>query len=172
MRRFNTLKSETKFLYDFKVTDIKGNDIDMASLKGKVVLVVNVASKCGFTANNYAQLKGFDEKYYEKGLRILMFPCNQFGRQEPGDNETVCHYIGGISERFIVTEKVDVNGTNAHPLFKWLQDNCPGFLFNAIKWNFTKFLINRKGKPIKRYAPNEEPKTFESDVEALLNSQE
>ena len=142
------------------MTDIKGKELDLASLKGYVVLIVNVASKCGFTANNYAQLKEFDAKYYEKGLRILLFPCNQFG-----------NYIGGISERFIVTEKVDVNGSNAHPVFKWLQDTCTGFLFNAIKWNFTKFLINRQGEPIKRYAPNEEPKTFESDVESLLNSQ-
>lgn len=143
--------------------------MDLAALKGHVVLVVNVASKCGFTANNYAQLKEFDAKYYEKGLRILLFPCNQFGNQEPGDNESVCHYIGGISERFLVAEKVDVNGSGAHPIFKWLQDSCPGFLFNAIKWNFTKFLINRQGEPVKRYAPNEEPKTFEADIESLLN---
>ena len=143
----------------------------MASLKGKVVLIANVATKCGFTANNYAQLKEFDEKYYEKGLRILLFPCNQFGGQEPGDNQTVCQYIGGISERFIVTEKVDVNGSKAHPVFKWLQETCPGFLFNAIKWNFTKFLINRQGEAVKRYAPNEDPKTFETTVEELLNAQ-
>lgn len=145
--------------------------MDLAALKGHVVLVVNVASKCGFTANNYAQLKEFDSKYYEKGLRILLFPCNQFGKQEPGDNETVCHYIGGISERFLVTEKVDVNGSGAHPIFKWLQDTCPGFLFNAIKWNFTKFLINSQGEPVKRYAPNEEPMSFKSDIEFLLNCQ-
>lgn len=109
-----------------------------SDFRGKVVLVVNVATKCGFTAANYAQLKEFDEKYYERGLRILLFPCNQFGKQESGDNETVCHFIGGVSKRFFVTEKVDVNGSNANPVFKWLQDECPGFLFNAIKWNFTK----------------------------------
>lgn len=141
----------------------------MNALKGKVVLVVNVASKCGFTAKNYEQLKEFDEKYYDKGLRILLFPCNQFGRQEPGDNESVCHFIGGISGRFIVTQKIDVNGSNAHPIFQWLQESCPGFLFNAIKWNFTKFLINRNGEPVKRFAPNDEPKSFESEVEKLIN---
>lgn len=158
-----------KTLYDFKVTDIKGNELNLASLKGNVVLVANVATKCGFTANNYAQLKEFDEKYYEKGLRILLFPCNQFGGQEPGDNQTVCHYIGGISEHFLVTEKVDVNGSNTNPVFAWLKEACPGFLVNSIKWNFTKFLINRQGEPIKRFAPNEDPKSFESDVESLLN---
>ena len=158
-----------KTLYDFKVTDIKGNELNLASLKGNVVLVANVATKCGFTANNYAQLKEFDEKYYDKGLRILLFPCNQFGGQEPGDNQTVCHYIGGISERFLVTEKVDVNGSNTHPVFAWLKEACPGFLVNSIKWNFTKFLINRQGEPVKRFAPNEDPKSFESDVESLLN---
>lgn len=168
-RQSSSIKSEGKTLYDFKVIDIKGNDLDMNALKGKVVLVVNVASKCGFTAKNYEQLKEFDEKYYDKGLRILLFPCNQFGRQEPGDNESVCHFIGGISGRFIVTQKIDVNGSNAHPIFQWLQESCPGFLFNAIKWNFTKFLINRNGEPVKRFAPNDEPKSFESEVEKLIN---
>ncbi len=112
--------------------------MDMKQFRDKVVLVVNVATKCGFTASNYAQLKEFDAKYYERGLRILLFPCNQFGSQEPGDSSTVCQYIGGISERFLVSEKVDVNGSNAHPIFDWLKSACPGFLVNAIKWNFTK----------------------------------
>jgi glutathione peroxidase-family protein len=112
--------------------------IDMSQFRGHPVLIVNVATKCGLTENNYAQLKEFDEKYYERGLRIVLFPCNQFAGQESGDNSTVCHFIQGISPRFIVSEKVNVNGSNEHPIYSWLKSKCRGFLVDAIKWNFTK----------------------------------
>jgi glutathione peroxidase len=141
-RKQSSSSAAQKTLYEFAVKDIRGSEMDMNQFRDKVVLVVNVASKCGFTSSNYAQLKEFDSKYYERGLRILMFPCNQFGNQEPGDSDTVCQYIGGISERFLVTEKVDVNGSKAHPVFEWLKSACPGFLFDAVKWNFTKVLIS------------------------------
>lgn len=143
VRRLSQSLPAKQTLYDFRLKDIQGQSLDLGSpdLRDKVVLVVNVASKCGLTSNNYAQLKVLDEKYHDAGLRIVLFPCNQFAGQEPGDNATVCHYIQGISPRFIVTEKVDVNGSNTHPVFAWLKNACPGTLINMIKWNFTKVTI-------------------------------
>lgn len=103
-----------------------------------VTLVVNVATKCGFTASNYAQLAELDAKYHSRGLRILLFPCNQFGNQEPGTGEDVCHFIEGYSKQFTIAEKCDVNGKNEHPVYAYLKEKQHGFLFDAIKWNFTK----------------------------------
>ena len=128
-------------VYDFSVKMPGGASEAMAAHAGKVLLIVNTASKCGFTPQ-YKGLEALYRQYQDQGLEILAFPCNQFGNQEPGDSDTVCQYIGGISERFLVTEKVDVNGSKAHPVFEWLKSACPGFLFDAVKWNFTKVLIS------------------------------
>jgi glutathione peroxidase-family protein len=103
-----------------------------------VVLAVNVASKCGFTQSNYKQLVDLADRYQHKGLEIMLFPCNQFKSQEPGTSQEVCSFIQGYSDKFVVTEKVDVNGNNAHEIFNYLKKKCPGTITNAIKWNFTK----------------------------------
>jgi glutathione peroxidase len=156
-------------LYDLSAGTLVGAEQSFAAYEGKVVLVVNTASKCGFTPQ-YKGLEALYQKYKDRGLEVLGFPCNQFGKQEPGNAEE----IGGFCERnfgvsFPLFAKVDVNGDNAHPLFTHLKQQAPGILgTESIKWNFTKFLVGREGEVVKRFAPKDKPESLESAIEALL----
>ena len=155
--------------YDFTATDIDGSTRPLDQFRGKVLLIVNVASQCGFTPQ-YAGLEKLAREYGPRGLVVLGFPCDQFGHQEPGDEAEIKDFC---SLRYDVTfpmfSKVDVNGSDAHPLWTWLKDEKGGFLgIDAIKWNFTKFLVGRDGHVIKRYAPTETPASLAGDIEAAL----
>jgi glutathione peroxidase len=157
-------------IYDFSAKDISGQEQSLSAYKGKVVLIVNVASQCGFTK----QYKGLEELYQthkDKGLVILGFPCNQFGGQEPGDEKEIQQFCElNYSVTFPLFSKVDVNGAQAHPVFQFLKSNCPGILGTEfIKWNFTKFLIDAQGKPVERFSPQTEPSELVGPVEKLLN---
>ncbi|GAB3378837.1 glutathione peroxidase [Spongiibacter taiwanensis] len=157
-------------VYDFKLHNLQGKDLDLADYKGKVVLVVNTASKCGFTPQ-YEGLQDLYSRYKDKGLVILGAPCNQFGNQEPGDGETIqstCLINYGVD--FPITEKLEVNGKNTHPLFAYLKAQAPGMLGQRIKWNFTKFLVGKDGKTVKRFAPTTKPESLAKDIEAALNA--
>jgi glutathione peroxidase len=151
---------ESKF-YQFSATDIRGKDVKMEEFKGKTILVVNTASKCGFTPQ-FEGLEKLYEKYREKGFLILGFPCNQFGNQEPGDEKSIaegCLVNYGVT--FLMFSKIDVNGENEHPLYSYLKSELGGLLGSKIKWNFTKFLISPEGKPVKRFAPVTTPEKIE-----------
>ena len=151
-------------------TSLSGEHVPMADYAGKVVLVVNTASHCGFTPQ-YAGLEMLYQKYAAQGLVVLGFPCNQFGKQEPGSADDIaqtCHINYGVS--FPMFEKIEVNGAAAHPLFRYLKKALPGVLGERIKWNFTKFLIGRDGKPIKRFAPFTKPEKMEAAIVAALES--
>jgi len=156
-------------IYDIKVQTLGGETKTLDDLRGKVVLVVNTASKCGFTPQ-YRGLEELHETYAEDGLAILGFPCNQFGAQEPGTEEEIgefCELNFGV--QFPMHAKVDVNGTNTHPLFKKLKKDARGLLGSeAIKWNFTKFLVDRDGNVVERFAPATPPDKLESRVKSLL----
>ncbi len=155
---------EAKNLYDFTVKNKKGESVSLAEYKGKVVLIVNIATKCGFTP----QLKGLEElwnTYQDKGLVILGFPCNQFANQNPGsDNQTqeFCSLNYGVT--FPIMKKINVNGNDADPLYKWLKSKKGGILWSAIKWNFTKFLINKNGEVVHRFAPTASPSSLEKYI--------
>lgn len=155
--------------YDFTVKDIKGQDQSLAQYKDKVVLVVNVASKCGFTPQ-YEGLEALYKKHHDRGLEILGFPCNQFAHQEPGNAEEIasfCSLTYGVT--FPMFEKVEVNGSSAAPVYQYLKETKPGLLgIGAIKWNFTKFLIDKNGTPVARFAPRDTPASIEAEVEKLL----
>ena len=156
-------------LANFEVTTLSGAPLRLADLAGRVLLVVNTASHCGFTPQ-YAGLQALHERYDAQGLTVLGFPCNQFGAQEPGD----AAQIGAFCERnygvaFPMMAKVDVNGPQAAPLFRWLKAEAPGLLGSqAIKWNFTKFLIGRDGRVLGRYGPQDRPESMARDIEAAL----
>jgi glutathione peroxidase len=156
-------------LYDITVDDIKGKPVKLSKYKGKVLLIVNTASECGFTPQ-YKGLEALYQKFHDKGLEVLGFPCNQFGAQEPGDEKAIeqfCELNYGVT--FPMFAKVDVNGDDASPLFKHLKTAKKGILGSeAIKWNFTKFLVDRDGNVVERYAPKTEPKELENDVRTLL----
>jgi glutathione peroxidase len=154
--------------YQLTATSLNGQLIPMADYADKVVLVVNTASHCGFTPQ-YAGLESLYKKYAAQGLVVLGFPCNQIGKQEPVGAEEIaqtCHINYGVS--FPMFGKVEVNGTSTHPIFRYLKDELPGVLGGRIKWNFTKFLIWRDGKPIKRFAPTTTPEKMESAILAAL----
>jgi glutathione peroxidase len=155
--------------YDFTATDIDGRDRALSEYAGKALLIVNVASKCGFTPQ-YAGLEQLWQDYRDRGLVVLGFPCDQFGHQEPGDEAEIKNFCSlNYDVDFPLFAKIDVNGSGAHPLWKWLKDEKGGFLgMDGIKWNFTKFLVGRDGKVIKRYAPTDTPASLEKDVEAAL----
>ena len=161
----------TQTVYDFDAKAINGQDISLAEFKGKVILVVNTASKCGFTPQ-FGGLEELHKAYAGKGLAVLGFPCNQFGSQDPGaDGEIAefCQVNYGVS--FPMMGKIDVNGPAAHPLYKWLSAEAPGLLGSkSIKWNFTKFLIGKDGQVIKRYAPTDKPADLAKDIDAALNA--
>lgn len=156
-------------VYDFSAASLTGKDINFEQYRGKVLLIVNTASKCGFTP----QYKGLQElfaRYKEKGLEVLGFPCNQFGKQEPGEGEQIsefCEVNYGVD--FQMFSKIDVNGDGTHPLYQHLKAEAPGLLGSkAIKWNFTKFLVGKDGKVVKRYAPTDTPASIEKDIAKLL----
>jgi glutathione peroxidase len=148
---------------------LDGKEQDFSAYKGKVVLVVNVASKCGFTPQ-YTGLEALWKKHQKKGLVIIGFPCNQFGAQEPGDADEIAQFCSlTYPVSFPLFAKVDVNGSQASPVFKHLTAAAPGLLgTKAIKWNFTKFLVNREGEVVKRYAPTDTPESIEADIKELL----
>ncbi len=156
-------------VYDFSVETIKGEKTNLDSYKGDVLLIVNTASKCGFTPQ-YKGLQSIYESHKEQGLSVLGFPCNQFGAQEPGSSDEImefCELNYGVN--FPMFAKVDVNGDEAHPLFKYLAAEAPGILGSkAIKWNFTKFLVDRNGQVVKRFAPTDKPETIEKHIQELL----
>ncbi len=156
-------------VYDFEAVDIKGNSVALTDYRGKVLLIVNTASKCGFTPQ-FAGLEQLYEKYRERGFAVLGFPCNQFGSQDPGSNDEIasfCQMNYGVN--FPMFAKVDVNGDATHPLFKHLKTEAPGLLGSeGIKWNFTKFLINRQGEVVERFAPLTAPDGIAKAVEAAL----
>ncbi|MGO3911028.1 glutathione peroxidase [Huaxiibacter chinensis] len=154
--------------YQLKATTLDGQPVSMLDYAGKVVLVVNTASQCGFTPQ-YGGLEALYKKYAARGLVVLGFPCNQFGKQEPGDANDIaktCHINYGVS--FPIFEKVEVNGAAAHPVFRYLKNELPGVLGGRIKWNFTKFLIGRDGKALKRFAPFTTPQKMEAAILAAL----
>src|SRR6185295_5996898 len=156
-------------IYDFNVNDIHGKPVPLDRYKGKVLLIVNTASKCGFTPQ-YEGLEALYQKLHGKGLEILGFPCNQFGAQEPGSEkeiESFCEINYGVT--FPLFAKIDVNGKTAAPLYQYLKKQKPGLLGSeAIKWNFTKFLVDRKGNVVERYAPKDEPASIAPAIEKLL----
>ncbi len=158
----------TGSIYDFTVKTNDGKDKSFEDYRGKVLLVVNVASKCGFTPQ-YKGLEELYDKYSSKGLEILAFPCNQFGKQEPGTNSEIAEFCStnyGVS--FQLFDKVDVNGDAAHPLYKFLKANAKGMINDDIKWNFTKFLIDKNGNVVDRFAPQTTPESLAKDIEELL----
>jgi len=156
-------------IHDFEAVDIAGKTVPLSRFKGKVMLVVNTASACGFTPQ-FGGLEELHKTYGAKGLVVLGFPCNQFGAQDPGSNEEIagfCQLNYGVS--FPMMAKIDVNGPQADPLYRWLSEEAPGLLGSkAIKWNFTKFLIGKDGQVIKRYAPQDAPAKLAKDIEAAL----
>ena len=154
--------------YDFSAKKINGEEIKMDIFKGKVVLIVNTASKCGLTPQ-FKDLEELYTTYRDDGFEILGFPCNQFANQESGSDKEIqefCSLNYGVT--FTMFAKIDVNGQQEHPLYKFLKEEKKGFLNSKIKWNFTKFLINREGKVVKRYAPTVKPEKIEADIRKLL----
>lgn len=158
-------------IYPYEAKLLNGQEVSLDQYRGKVVLVVNTASKCGLTPQ-YKPLQDLYDQFKDRGFEVLAFPCNQFANQEPGDSDAIalfCESHYGVT--FPVFEKVDVNGPNAHPLYKLLTEEAPGILdTKMIKWNFTKFLVGRDGKVLKRYAPTTEPSALTEDIEKLLNA--
>ena len=158
-----------KTFYEFEAKSINGRTVSMKEYNGKTIVVVNTASKCGFTPQ-YEGLEKLYQKYKDQGLVILGFPCNQFGNQEPGSSHDIqefCQINYGVT--FPLFEKIEVNGKNAHPIFKYLKSNLPGGIFgDRIKWNFTKFVINSKGIPVKRYSSTTKPEKMENTIQQLL----
>lgn len=156
-------------IYEFAVTTIDKKELPLSEYKGAVVLIVNTASKCGFTPQ-YKGLQELYEKYKDKGFVVLGFPCNQFANQEPGNEDEIqsfCELNYGVN--FPMFSKVDVNGTDAHPLFKYLTETLPGIAgTKSIKWNFTKFLVNREGVPVARFGSNKKPEKLEAEISRLL----
>lgn len=156
-------------VYDFSATSIDGTSVALNTYQDKVLLIVNTASQCGFTPQ-YQGLQALYDKYRDRGLVILGFPCNQFGQQEPGSANEIksfCETRFGVS--FPLFQKIDVNGGNAHPLYQYLTKAAPGlFGTEGVKWNFTKFLVDRAGKVVKRYPPTAKPEDIEKDMQALL----
>jgi glutathione peroxidase len=165
------MSAESVTAFDFNTRNLNGEAMPLARFRGQVLLVVNVASECGFTPQ-YAGLQALHARFRDRGFSVIGFPCNQFGAQEPGDAAQVsafCEKNYGVD--FPLSEKIRVNGAVAHPLYKWLCATAPGVLgTEAIKWNFTKFLIDRQGRVVARYAPTTRPEALVADVEKLLET--
>uniref|UniRef100_A0ACD5Z5L3 Uncharacterized protein n=1 Tax=Avena sativa TaxID=4498 RepID=A0ACD5Z5L3_AVESA len=163
--------SSASSVHDFTVKDASGKDVDLSTYKGKVLLIVNVASQCGLTNSNYTELSQLYEKYKDQGFEILAFPCNQFGGQEPGTNEEIVQFAcTRFKAEYPIFDKVDVNGDNVAPIYKFLK-NSKGSLFgDNIKWNFSKFLVDKEGRVVDRYAPTTSPLSIEKDLKKLLAS--
>jgi glutathione peroxidase len=156
-------------IYEFSAKDITGHELALADFKDKVLLIVNVASRCGFTPQ-YTGLEALQRQYAERGFRVLGFPCDQFGHQEPGDEAEIRDFCRTQYDvTFPMFAKIEVNGAGAHPLYAYLKEQAKGLLgTEAIKWNFTKFLVARDGRVVKRYAPTDKPEDIAADIEALL----
>ncbi len=168
LRKNKIARNPNLKVYDFSVNDIKGNKVHLSQYKGNVLLIVNTASKCGFTPQFEGLQKLYDQ-HKDKGLVILGFPCNQFMNQDPGTNSEIaefCQLNYGVS--FPMFDKIDVNGDKAHPLYEYLKSNTRNENYRNIKWNFTKFLINKNGKSVKRYGSMAKPKKIEKDILQLL----
>lgn len=160
----------TKNIYEFSCEDSSGQTIDLSDFKGKTLLIVNTASQCGFTPQ-YEGLEKLQNNYSSEAFSVLAFPCNQFGGQEPGTNEQITEFCSlNYGNTFPIFSKIDVNGENAHPLFNFLTSEKKGLLgTQKIKWNFTKFLINKDGEPVNRYGSSTTPEQIQSDIEKLIN---
>jgi glutathione peroxidase len=155
-------------IYDFSARSLAGEDTPLKRFEGKVLLIVNTASACGFTPQ-YKGLEALQQKYGARGFSVLGFPCNQFGRQEPGSAAQIGEFCSSnYAVTFPMFDKIEVNGNNAHPLYQYLRREKSGLLGSAIKWNFTKFLVDRSGKVVGRYAPTTTPEHLTGDIEALL----
>ncbi|MEE4450907.1 glutathione peroxidase [Novosphingobium resinovorum] len=165
------MTKDPRTIADFTATLPNGEATSLADRLGKVVLVVNTASKCGFTPQ-YEGLEALWRKYRDQGFEVIAFPCNQFGKQEPGEADEIaafCSVNFGLS--FPLMDKVEVNGADAAPLYRWLKAEAPGLLGSkSIKWNFTKFLIDREGRVVRRYAPTDKPAALEQDIEKQLSA--
>ena len=163
------MSDREKTAYDFSFTSLKGEPMPLSDFAGRPLLIVNTASKCGFTPQ-YQGLQKLYDNFADRGLEVLGFPCNQFGHQEPGGAGEIgafCEKNYGVG--FPMFDKIDVNGDDAHPLFRFLKAEAPGVLgTEAIKWNFTKFLVDRDGRVVRRYAPKDKPEKIADDIEALL----
>ena len=155
-------------VYDFTAKLLAGGDVSLKQFEGKVLLIVNTASKCGFTPQ-YQGLEALHRELSPRGLAVLGFPCNQFGAQEPGDAREIAEFCENKYDvSFALFEKIDANGANAHPLYNYLKREKSGLLGSAIKWNFTKFLVDRSGKVVARHAPTTPPQGLKKEIEALL----
>jgi glutathione peroxidase len=166
----NQVVSNTSSLYDLSFTDNHGQQVSLSEFTGRPVLIVNTASKCGFTPQ-YDGLENLHKEFADRGLVVLGFPCDQFAHQEPGDDsqiEEFCRVNYGVT--FPLSQKIDVNGKDVHPVFAFLKDQASGLLGSGIKWNFTKFLVAPDGTTVKRYAPKTEPAALKDDIEALLDA--
>jgi len=155
-------------VYDFEANTLEGKPAPLSDYRGKVLLIVNTASQCGFTPQ-YEGLEALHKNFQARGFEVLGFPCNQFGHQEPGSADEIrsfCDMRFGVT--FPLFQKIDVNGADTHPLYQFLKAEAPGLLVNAIKWNFTKFLVRRDGSVAKRYAPADTPASIATDIEAAL----
>ena len=163
------MKNPATSVHDFTATSIAGEPVALGGYRGKVLLIVNTASACGFTPQ-YKGLQALHERYADRGLVVLGFPCNQFGAQEKGSDEEIasfCDLKFGVT--FPLMHKIEVNGDGAHPLYRWLTSEAPGVLgTKSIKWNFTKFLVGRDGQVIRRYAPQDKPEKLADDIQAAL----
>jgi glutathione peroxidase len=156
-------------VYDFEAQQMNGQPVALSQYQGKVLLIVNTASQCGFTPQ-FAGLEALHQQFGERGLQVLGFPCNQFGGQDPGSNDEIAQFCSlNYGVTFPMMAKIDVNGAQASPLYQWLTAEAPGILgTKAIKWNFTKFLLGKDGQVIRRYAPQDKPQDLARDIEAAL----
>lgn len=162
-------KKNPESVYDFTVKDAKEKDVDLSIYEGKVLLIVNVASRCGMTNSNYDELNHLYEKYKDQGLEILAFPCNQFGEEEPGSNDQILEFVcTRFKSEFPIFDKIEVNGENTAPLYKFLKSGKWGIIGDDIQWNFAKFLVDKDGQAVDRYYPTTSPLTIERDVRKLL----
>ena len=168
-RPFMTTEYSPNSIYDIQVRDIEGNDYFLEKYRGKVMLIVNAASKCGLADKSYKELTNLLNTYSEKDLVILIFPCSLMVDQEYNTKEEIKNFVHKYSENFILMNKVHGVGSKIHPVFKYLTNALPGFLTNGIKWNFTYFLVDRKGKPIKRYAPQDSIKVDDEVLQDCVN---
>jgi len=165
---FTLFAGDKMSIYEIEVKDIDGKTQHLDKYKGRVMLIVNVASQCGYTGQ-YAGLQKLHEKYESRGLSVLGFPCNQFLSQEPGTEEEIKNFcMTNFGVTFDMFSKIDVNGNNTHPLYKHLKENAGGFVTDTIKWNFTKFLVDKEGRVIERFAPSVTPQELEAEIEKLL----
>ncbi|KAK3434366.1 hypothetical protein EUGRSUZ_D01856 [Eucalyptus grandis] len=163
------LMQDPQPIYELAVKDEKGNDVSLGEYRGKVLLIVNVASKCGLTNSNYTELNQLYERYKDKGLEILAFPCNQFGNEEPGTNNEIKEFVcTRFKSEFPIFDKIEVNGDKEAPLYKFLKSGKWGMFKDDIQWNFAKFLVDQNGVIINRYYPTTSPLTIEGDMKKLL----